>query len=80
MPDEPYPGDLEGAAERRLAEHLGLVRANSPESDRALGPRIVRRAGWQRLVRAPLEVVGTLIAAVADAISVFSRTTERKPE
>jgi hypothetical protein len=61
-----------GAAERRLDEHLDLLRASPPEPGTALVPRVVRTARWQRLVRAPLRVAGIIGAAfVHGLVSLF---------
>lgn len=56
MNDQPDPGP----AERRLDEHLDLLRASPPAPGTALVPRVVRRARWQSYLRAPLRVVGMI--------------------
>jgi hypothetical protein len=57
------------AAERRLDEHLELLRAIPPEPGRALVAQTVRTARWQRAVRAPLQVAGLIAAALVDGLS-----------
>ena len=47
-------------AERRLDEHLELLRASPPSPGTELVPRVVRRARWQSYLRAPLRVVGMI--------------------
>lgn len=78
--DERFGENSETAAEHRLVEHLAMVRANPPETEQTLTHRVVRRARWQRLVRAPLEVIGVLIGALADAVSAFAGSHNRDPE
>jgi hypothetical protein len=56
MNDDP----VAGPAERRLDEHLELLRATPPEPGTALVPRVVRRARVQSYLRAPLRVVGMI--------------------
>jgi hypothetical protein len=48
------------AAERRLDEHLELLRH-----------RVVRTARWQRAVRVPLQVAATVVGAVIDGLRVL---------
>ncbi len=58
------------AAERRLDEHLSLLRKAEDESaGRSLPHRVVRVARAQRLVRAPLQVAGTIAAGILDGIA-----------
>lgn len=64
--DEP-----ESPAERRLLEHLELVRLDSPASDASLTERILRRARWQTAARHPLEVLGAIASAVTGAIALL---------
>ena len=56
MNDEPETGP----AERRLDEHLELLRATPPKPSTALVPRVVRKARLQSYLRAPLRVVGMI--------------------
>ena len=58
-------------AERRLAEHLELLRASPPTVAPALVPRVLRGVRWQRAIRDPLVLVGAVAAAVAEALSVL---------
>ena len=56
------------AAERRLGEHLQLLRHAAPDPDRALVPRIVRTARWQRIIREPVRVAGMIAGAALDGL------------
>lgn len=49
-----------GPTERRLDEHLELLRATPPQPGTALVRRVVRRARLQSYLRAPLRVVGMI--------------------
>jgi hypothetical protein len=62
--DEPPPSPVE----RRLDEHLELLRSSPPRTGTALAPRVVRTARWQRALRAPLRVGGMIAAALVDGI------------
>lgn len=58
--------------ERRLSEHLGLLRSSPPAAAPDLIARIVRRARWQMAIRDPLLFVGAVAAAFADGLSLLS--------
>jgi hypothetical protein len=60
--------DDRSPAERRLGEHLELLRRAPLQPDRSLVARIGRTARWQRVVRAPLRVVGMIAEAVVDGL------------
>jgi hypothetical protein len=64
-PDDPSPPP---AAERRLDEHLELLRQDEGTGDRALAHRVVRTARWQRAVRVPLQVVASIAGAAIDGL------------
>ena len=55
-------------AERRLADHLQLLRHAAPDRERSLVPRIARTARWQRIVREPVRVAGMIAGAAIDAL------------
>lgn len=55
-------------AERRLEEHLALLRMDPPQPSVALVPRIVHTARWQRAVRRPLLAMGALVGALFDGL------------
>ena len=55
------------AAERRLDQHLELLRASPPAATRELVPRVIRAVRWQRAIRDPLLLVGAVATAVAEA-------------
>jgi hypothetical protein len=59
------------AAERRLTEHLELLRASPPIVAPDLVPRVLRGVRWQRAIRDPLVLVGAVAAAVAEGLSIF---------
>lgn len=66
MSDE--PGEPTPEAERRLAEHLELLRADRRQPGVALTRRVVRTARWQRAVQAPLRVAGMIAGSLLDGI------------
>jgi hypothetical protein len=66
--NEEREGDL---AERRLDEHLELLRTTPPTPGTALVPRVVRKARWQRYLRAPLRVMGMIGLAFAQGIATL---------
>ncbi len=61
-----------GPAERRLDEHLALLRDSPPEPGTALVPRVVRTARWQGMLRAPLRVVAMIGAAFLQGITTLA--------
>ena len=64
-------------AERRLTQHLELLRA-SPPTTPALVPRVIRGVRWQRAIRDPLVLVGTVAAAAVDWLGlVFGAPKDR---
>lgn len=67
MNDEPETGP----AERRLDEHLELLRATPPEPSTALVPRVVRKARLQSYLRAPLRVVGMIGLAFVHGLAAL---------
>lgn len=58
--------------QRRLSEHLHLLRVNPPTTTSDLVAGIVRRARWQIVVRDPFIFVGAVSAAMAEAFSLLS--------
>jgi hypothetical protein len=75
MNDEPATGP----AERRLGEHLELLRASPPAPGTTLVPRVVRRARWQGYMRAPLRVVGMIGAAFVQGLATLLGGSQKKP-
>jgi hypothetical protein len=63
------PDEELSAAERRLVEHLEIVRASPPRGDRSLVRRVVRRARWQRALRQPVQIIGAIAAAVVEGVA-----------
>jgi hypothetical protein len=60
-------------AERRLSEHLELLRASPPSAAPELIARIVQRARWQGAIRDPMVFAGVVVAAVGEALVLLSR-------
>ena len=58
-------------AERRLAEHLELLRASPPITTPQLVPRVIRGVRWQRAVRDPFLLVGAVAAALLESLGVL---------
>lgn len=71
MTSGPTPTEDDSPAERRLNEHLELLRADPPEGSAALVAHIMRTAQWQRAIRRPLLAIGALTAAIGDAIRLL---------
>lgn len=57
------------AAERRLVEHLEIVRASPSRGELALRRPVVRRARWQRSLREPLQLIGRLATALVGGLA-----------
>ena len=64
-------------AERRLAEHLELLRDSPPSPGTSLVPRVVRTARWQSFLRAPLRVVGMIGFAFVQGLTTLFGGTRR---
>jgi hypothetical protein len=64
------------AAERRLSEHLELLRASPPSAAPELIARIVQRARWQEPIRDPMVFVGVVVAAIGEAVVLLSGSAE----
>lgn len=64
----PGNGESLSSAERRLVEHLEIVRAVPSSTDGSLARRVVRRARRHRALREPLRLIGTIAAAVVEGI------------
>jgi hypothetical protein len=59
-------------AERRLTQHLELLR-DSPPTTPTLVPRVIRGVRWQRAIRDPLVLVGTVAAAAVEWLGLVFR-------
>ena len=70
MSADETPADLT-PAERRLAQHLELLRASPPSATPQLVPRVIRGVRWQRAVRDPLLLVSAVAAAFVEGASVL---------
>jgi hypothetical protein len=72
--------DERTAAERRLDEHLELLRREGAAADASLTHRIASTARWQRALRAPVAAVASVVGAVVDGLaSLVSGTRRRSP-
>jgi hypothetical protein len=58
-------------AERGLAQHMEPLRTSGPESPPLLVPRIIRSVRWQRAIRDPLVLVGSVASAVAESLGLL---------
>ena len=63
------PADDLSPAERRLTDHLELLRASPPPTP-PLVPRVIRTVRWQRAIRDPLVLVGAVAAAVVEGLGI----------
>ncbi len=72
------PPESLSPAERRLEEHLQLLRADAPSPPAPLVAQIVKTARWQRAVRHPLLAAGAVAAAVGDAIRLLLGTPSNR--
>lgn len=71
MNGPPEPPEALSPAERRLREHLELLRTDLPTPPAPMVAKIVRAARWQRAVRQPLTAIGALAAAVGDGFRLL---------
>lgn len=65
------PSDELSSAERRLTQHLELLRASPPTGAPQLVPRVIRGVRWQRAIREPLVLVGAVATAVLDGLGLL---------
>lgn len=63
--------DYQSPAERELEKYLESLREDDLQPDPNLLPHIVRRARWQRAIRAPLRAVGSIVGALTDGVAVL---------
>jgi hypothetical protein len=66
----PDPEEISPATQR-LEVYLKSLRDDPPRPGADLAPAIVRRARWQRTIRAPLRAAATLVAALADGVTIL---------
>jgi len=76
MNDEPR--EMSPEAERRLAQHLELLRTDRRQPSLELAHRVVRTARWQRAVRTPLRVVGMIAGSLLDGIMRLAAPGRRR--
>jgi hypothetical protein len=58
--------------ERRLSEHLELLRVSPPTAAPELIAQIVQRARWQSSIRDPIVFMVVVVAAIGDAVALLS--------
>ena len=68
----PPPQEDPTAAERRLVQLLGVLRADPPVSAPDLPARVLRAARWQRSLRRGLELGGWMTSAASDAVGLLT--------
>ena len=73
--DDNHDDDLT-VAERRLSEHLELLRASPPTAAPELIARILQRARWQGPIRDPMIFVGVVAAAIGEALVLLAPPPE----
>ena len=66
-------------AERRLSEHLELLRASPPTAAPELIARIIQRARWQGTIRDPMVFAGAVVAAIGEALVLLSGPNAGNP-
>lgn len=71
MSADDQPPETLSPAERKLEDHLQLLRADAPQPPRAMMATILRSARWQRAVRRPLMTIATLGATVAEGVRLL---------
>jgi hypothetical protein len=79
MTDSDVPAEHLGPAERRLSEHLELLRASPPTAAPDLITRIVRRARWQHAIRGQLILVGAVASAIVEGLRLLLRPAPSQP-
>jgi hypothetical protein len=73
------PSDERGPAERRLNEHLELLRSDPPQGPSLMVVHIVRTARWQRSIRRPLLAIGALAVAIGDGVRLLLGSPTDRP-
>ena len=58
-------------AERGLTKHLEVLRVSPPSGGPELVPRVIRSVRWQRAIRDPLVLVGTVATAIAEGMGLL---------
>lgn len=71
-------GDFDSAAERRLDEHLELVRAEPPASDPRLTRGVVRTVRWQRALIVPIRMASAVAVGLVAGVRAVAPTRERR--
>ena len=71
-----FPVDDLTPAERRLTRHLEVLRISPPSAGPELVPRVIRSVRWQRAIRDPLVLVGTVAAAIAEGVGLLFNRSE----
>ncbi len=71
MSEGENPAEDLSPAERRLAEHLGLLRGGPSDAESDLLSGVLRRARWQRAIRDPVVLMGAVAVAVGDSLTLL---------
>ena len=66
-----FPADELSPAERRLTQHLQMLRTSPPTGAPELVARVIRGVRWQRAIRDPLVFVGIVAAAVVEGLDLL---------
>jgi hypothetical protein len=74
-----WPSDELNLAERRLSEHLELLRSDPPKGPSLITAHVVRTARWQRSIRRPLLAIAALTAAIGDGVRLLLRSPTDRP-
>jgi hypothetical protein len=61
-------GSATSPAQRRLDEHLELLRRDDAGNHEQLVHHIAQRARWQRALRAPIQLAAAIVASVSDGL------------
>lgn len=78
MSGEGDPDEQLTPAQRSVAGHLALLRAEPPTPGTSLVRRVMRTTRWQQAVRAPLRVVTMIAGAILDALGLTTRPRKRR--
>lgn len=72
------PNDQPSPVERRLDEHLELLRSRPPQPPGALVSTVVHAARWQGAIRQPLLAIAGVLAAMTDGVRVLFGSRGRR--
>jgi hypothetical protein len=69
------PPETLSPAERRLGDHLALLRTEAPQPPGTMVSTILHNARWQRALRRPLLTIAALAASVAEGVRLLLGST-----